>query len=296
MLSVTDKILDLQPVLVHGLGRSGSTLLMKLLGTSHEIAFDREPPCENLYLLYFLRLCGLLELDHQSEPEWQKSQLTDNLRERIGSLPWEDRSLLRTGEGEESFAISTMRGLWTQFSQVAAKNTHPADPHAVRFYAEKAAGWVVDFLSALGTGRTLRLVRDPRDIWLSVQAFDKKRGYYGFGRKEGMSKEDYLDVFLGMCQEHLEQVIASPNSNRNLLVRYEDLAIDLHAASERIGAWLGCKLDADQILGSDPTANTHVTSPSVSSSIARWKREMPRGEVQRFDEAMGDALGSFGYD
>lgn len=291
---MSKKTTDLQPIMVCGLGRSGTTLLMKLLGTSPEIAFDRESPCENRYLLYFLRLCGLLDLDRRCEPGWSKKQLLEDFEGRVGALPWKDRGLLRSGEGEESFGLSTFRMMWSEFSQFAARNTCHDDPHSVRLYAEKSPAWVVDFLFALGGGRALRLIRDPKDIWLSIQAFDARRGYYGFGRDEGMSESDYLDAFLVRSRQHLTQVIKAPDSERSLRIHYEDMAADLHSVSERVGSWLGCTLDADVILASD--SSSHMTSSSVGTSSARWKSEMSPELVKRFDASMGDALRELGYD
>ena len=53
---------SLNPLLILDLGgRSGSTLLMQLLGTSPQIAFDRVYPSEVRYLTYLLRWAKMLD-------------------------------------------------------------------------------------------------------------------------------------------------------------------------------------------------------------------------------------------
>ena len=50
---------SLTPILVAGSGRSGTTMLMALLGTDPRVAFDRVYPFENRYLTYFAKFAFL---------------------------------------------------------------------------------------------------------------------------------------------------------------------------------------------------------------------------------------------
>src|SRR5438045_1003360 len=49
----------LTPILVAGSGRSGTTMLMALLGTDPRVAFDRVYPFENRYLTYLAKFAVL---------------------------------------------------------------------------------------------------------------------------------------------------------------------------------------------------------------------------------------------
>lgn len=286
---------ELLPVLVHGLGRSGTTLLMQLLGTSPQVAFDRAPPCENRYLTYLVRLCRLLDPNHPREASWHQDAMMHDLDGRVGPPPWSDPALLRTGAEDAPFAMLALRSVWSTFSEVAARNTRPEAPASVRYYAEKAPRWLVRALPVLGGGRALHLVRDPRDVYMSVLAFNRRRGYAAFGRNEGMSDDDYLAIFLATQCEFLADVAALQDTDTSLRVRYEDLVADLGQEAVRIGGWLGITLDPDAVLQARPRLRDHTTSSSPQASVGRWRKGMPAATVERFAVELGDSLRALGY-
>ena len=176
----------LEPLLVRALfGRVGSTLMMQLLGTSSEISFDRAYPSENqslASLLYYLQplqgSCGHTQrlVDGRSRAGvvaragsvWVRGQ-----RDSFGLL--EPRR--RSGPPLYGQRPRRLDGL------LGGRGTVRRQPPL--YYAEKYGGYE-DVLTAAGNShRMIDLVRDPRDMWSSVLAFDSKRGYFGFGRRRG---------------------------------------------------------------------------------------------------------------
>jgi hypothetical protein len=267
----TPESVDLTPVLLSLIsGRCGSTLMMQLLATSGEIALDRVPPFENNYLGYLSTLAGHIALP-------VGTAAGDGLAGAIPFPPLMDR---------QELSRRALRGIWHEFSAFRREG----QPEA-RFWAEKFGDLTVP--DVLPPARVLVLVRDPRDIWCSINSFDDKRGYYGFGRSADQSRTAFLEFFL----QSVRNLVARryPSSAQVLRVRYEDLATDLPGQAVRIGGWLGTHLDADQVLAGRDRFADHMTSSTPAASVARWRRELPADEAAIFTSVLGTELRALGY-
>src|SRR5262245_6681528 len=103
----------LTPILVAGSGRSGTTMLMELLGTDPRVAFDRVYPFENRYLSYFAKFALLSgRLGKGEEPEGTRSSAFDT--DVIGPPPWPTVP----PPGVSFMALppaELLRGMWTAF-------------------------------------------------------------------------------------------------------------------------------------------------------------------------------------
>jgi hypothetical protein len=58
-------------------------------------------------------------------------------------------------------------------------------------------------------------------------------------------------------------------------LRYEDLAIDLETTAEMLGDYLGVELFSSNV---DRPAQ-HVTTPSASASVGRWRSDLDEDEA-----------------
>lgn len=274
--SAPDPAMDLAPVLLSLInGRCGSTLTMQLLATSPEIALDRIAPFENNYLGYLTRLAG-----HIALPTGADAASSEGDFPLVGGMPFPplmDRNEL---------SRRALRGIWHEFSDYR-RETQPE----ARFWAEKFGSLAVP--DSLPPARVLVLVRDPRDIWCSINSFDDKRGYFGFGRSPEQSRCEFLERFLTSVRSLIAR--RYPASARVLLVRYEDLATDLPGQAGRIGRWLGTTLDAGQVLAGRDSFADHMTSASTAASVARWRRELPAKESAIFTAELGAELRTLGY-
>lgn len=253
----------LTPVLIQlASGRSGSTLLMQLLGTSNEIAFDRTYPFEHRYLEYFLRVLN--------KP-----------------IPFDPQIIDRLALRDAAF-----RHMWFAFCEVVR-----AQQPAARFYAEKVSG---DFEILTKSGidyRLLQLVRDPRDTFTSIRAFDKRRGFYGFGRGKWQSERKYLDAWIGSVRNSIGEFARQRKAGGNvMLIRYEEMVQDLSGTAGRVGNWLGTSLLSRQAAASWDEMLHHVTSSSPAASVGRWRTELPPRIRERIDEGLQAEMRDLGYE
>ena len=95
----------------------------------------------------------------------------------LGPPPWLPRDLLEPGRGGESISNYSFRMIWAEFSRRATARTRSVSaPGAeVRYYAEKHLNtWMVK-LDELPPVRLVAVLRDPRDTYVSIEAFRKKR-------------------------------------------------------------------------------------------------------------------------
>ena len=105
------------PLLVDALGRSGSTLLMDLLGTSPKIAFDRSYPFEQFWYRYLLATSRTLVGRATASAEWDNSSLLrDGGTEAAirGAPPW-------VGGDPAPDAERFFVALWTSFGARASR-------------------------------------------------------------------------------------------------------------------------------------------------------------------------------
>ena len=229
-------------------GRTGTTLLMSLLGTSPSIAFDRRYPAEYRIGSYLARMgsqmtepfderthVGVTDFFFGPQPSW-------------GPLPFPSDAL-----DIESWRPELLRAMWAS----ASEEMLAARPDA-RWYAEKLAT-DEGLLRAAGIEVfTIDLVRDPRDILASRRSF--LAGGTDHWARDAKSVADELS-------ERLDELDAQAP---DLRLRYEDLALDLEAAAETLSEHLEVELFPSNV---DRPAQ-HVTTPSATASVGRWRSDL----------------------
>jgi hypothetical protein len=156
------------------------------------------------------------------------------------------------------------------------------------------------------------LVRDFRDVACSILAFDRKRGFPGFGRPEGATDEEYLRGPLHEMATHLRRSWES-RRDRGHLVRYEDLVLhpretltalveylELDASEATVermldlGSEAGPRLPGTSI-APEESLNGHRTTDDLRSSIGRWEQEGDAQFRALCNEVFSEALSVFGY-
>ena len=152
---------------------------MSLLGSDPRVAFDRAFPYENRYLTYFAKFVLLLQRPDLLQ-YCQPQQLFElNYLGFGGYMPGPDYVpefspyvFLPRSDAGDWFAE-----MWWKFSQDVQREI----PEAA-FYAEKAPVWLAPMLRQFLDVVTIYNFRDPRDIFLSSNAFMKKSNTLGFAR------------------------------------------------------------------------------------------------------------------
>src|SRR5215208_7302319 len=98
----------LRPLLVDYFTRDGSTLMMRLLATSPQIAVGGGYPYEHKYFAYLFRWAHLIERTDWPGRIWNANAFATLTQEQqmpmMGAPPWSPRELLEGGGTGEEFA------------------------------------------------------------------------------------------------------------------------------------------------------------------------------------------------
>ncbi len=271
-----DKLLS--SILIVGCGRSGTTAVMNLLATDPCVAFDREYPFENRHLSYYAKLALILE-NRIPDERFTQNNLFPFEESIFGPRPWNGHN---TGGQTDWLKI-----FWTVFSSEVEKSKP-----AARFYAEKAPHWLPATARRVVPCSTIYLFRDPRDIFISSNAFIKARNHYSFGRSPSDTDVDHARDIAVHFSAFFENFRHDRQRNDCFLLRYEDLAV----RPEELIGWLRRN-------GLDPRPedafeyfDVHRTSSTLTNSVERWRREGIPAEVNGFFERhLGSELQALGY-
>jgi hypothetical protein len=283
----------LHPVLVSGGGRSGTTLLMLLLGTSPRVAFDRVHPYERRYLTYLLRWAQLLRPGKAPE-SWTQVAMVGRRSEMMGPMPFPQSALV--GDPEALWRYCFLAG-WGELSARSAAAVAAAHPGVTAtHYAEKAPPWLAEELTGLLPFTALLPIRDPRDVFLSVVAFVDKRGQPGFGMHSGEDPLDFARRFVRNQRRRLRDARRALRTGGATVVRYEDLVRDLAGQARLLGDLLGVPLDPAGVAAGEAHYRHHSTSASPEESVGRWRREMDAEMRAVFAGHLAGDLEALGYE
>jgi hypothetical protein len=282
------------PILVNGIGRSGTTLLMQKLSLHPEIVvaplYPYEITLSAYYAAAFRTLISGQDREKSSDPDTLFSQENQYW---IGFNPF-NRPGLYHAAGQpgliekvfEEFVparlAETFRSIIEEYYNVLRRDQ--GRPSA-RYFAEKSN---LDEAARkaprvfFGSVREIILIRDPRDLLCSAKSFWKK------------SSTDAMTVLSAATSQLMRMQGAS--SPEMLFVKYEDLVIDVSNSMNRIYEFLGLTTtgiaDAD---GEAQLFKSHATSSSPKSSIGRWKTDLTEQEIEVSSKTFREFLEKFGY-
>jgi hypothetical protein len=289
-------------MLVGPYGRTGSTAVLYLLATSPQIALERLYPFEYRYLTYLIHWLRLLDQACPPVGEWNFDVIQNNeCLQAMGPVPFESLCLAKTPPGLEPLSKRCLRAVWRECSLHFARTILPAHigQFPILYYAEKMPYWAYEFLSTIIYTKGIFTLRDPRDVYLSGLAFDKKRGYSAFGPGMNASKEEhenYLSGFVKSSKVRLRRILKAMNSESEYVVRYENMMTDFENESQKLGDWLQVKFNSKEVFSNKKLLEIHATSASPKESTARWKRELSSKKNQLFIEHLGEELAELGYE
>jgi hypothetical protein len=294
----------LTPILVDHTGRDGSTLLMRLLATSPNVAIPGPYPYEKKYFAYLWRWSRLLERRDKSE-WWTYIDLTsltfESMKSLMGPPPWSSDVM---HDPDDPMSKRMFEAAWSEFSRRATERVRAehGDPEAdVRWYAEKHQDTRLIDLGELPPVRVLVLVRDPRDMYVSFYAFDAKRQSEGKAEFEGAqtapgeSKEERIDRFIDRERNRMRWIAEVEGSGQFPVFRYEDLVTDLPGQARRLEEWLSITLDPDAAASDAELQRVHVSASTPGASVGRWRTELDPELAERFARELRDELAALGY-
>jgi hypothetical protein len=293
----------LEPLLVDYAGRDGSTLMMRLLGSSPQIAVGPEYPYEEKYFTYLWFWSRLLEREDFPPERWHHghtgSLALESSVPMLGPPPWRTLELFDPQSPDGPISRRAFDLVWSEFSKRASRVTQAqhGSTDEVRFYAEKhLMTWRVD-TGELPPLKVLALVRDPRDVWISIRAVNvlrTERDEPLIGRDPVESEDEWLVRFIDDQRERTRWIAGLAESGVPVF-RYEDLIQDLPGQSERLQRWLGVSVDVDAVLADDSERARHSSTPSAAESIGRWREDLTSDEAAHMAELLGPQLEALGY-
>lgn len=280
----------LTPIMVRTFGRTGSTMLMQILGSQPRVCFERAYSFEHRYLSYAYNLARVASAQPANGDDWNNEVLNRGDSSRIGPLPYKSVEAMDRPRLFDTLFRSVWQGLSTEMRASARIG---ADVPA--FYAEKTPYAVAEAATTALGGRNLFLLRDPRDEMVSTRSFNAKRGYCAFDWRPDDSDASYARRLCESRRGFLQHLRTLQTDEQTIAVRYEDLALETEATVRRLGDWLGAPLDPRAARADKRILKRHSTSRDAAASVERWRSELS-GEVQAiFATEIGTELAGVGY-
>jgi len=292
----------LQPIMLNALARSGTTWLARLLIAHPEVVGYPVYPYEMHAASYWLHACRVLttpsnrvgiahpdlfwfDLQHISSPPFYSAFNEDLLK-------WFNDTYVNLIALEYK---STIQSFYDYIAKKLKKKK-------ARYFVEKQTvpnrSWLIYDLYS--KPREIFLVRDWRDVFCSIIAFNNKRGVVTFGR-EGMESDAAFAYRLGADIANLRREYHT-RADRALLVRYEELLLNPEHELKRILDYIGVDATLSTIRAMlrqankpDPLLQQHRTSRSERESIGRWKRDLSPELQEVVNAVFREHLEAFGY-
>jgi len=302
---------QLQPCLVTGLGRSGTTRLMQILSSHSGIACDDTYPYETRMAQYFMQkyFVGVSPALHL--PNYNIDNFyNQNPSVRVGPCPY---FLTPYSEGTRAEAWysreylprlekNTFRAI-DKFYLTGVKRGIIRKSQPPMYFAEKFHPTHMPFLfrELYQGAREIFLVRDFRDMFASMLGFNEKRNSEDFGR----ATVDSDMQFLRSVGQSVTQLTTSWRQRKEgaLLIHYEDMCRTPGTVASKLAEYLGFPhLDLpppDVSNGAQHQERgmaAHATSPDAATSIGKWKTVLPPDMAEHCDLVFRPALDLFGYD
>jgi len=297
----------LQPLIVTTLGRTGSTWFMRLLGQHQSIVayrpFEFEPRAGSYWVQVFKALAdpkSYLQRLIATDPveRWWLGPETPRPPRHI---PDPEVVKCLGGTGVISLAAFCQGQLDDLYRSIAAAGGLKGG----KYFAEKYLPnppFVRQMLWEWYSGaKEVVLVRDPRDIFCSIESFNAKRGYLAFARNRLTDEFEYIKMLIQQMHRLVRTWKARPSAVH--LLRYEDLVREPTRTLTSVLQYLEIDASAevvDAVLqrASIETAamSQHRTSRSPADSIGRWRTDLSADLRALFATECGEILTQLAYD
>jgi hypothetical protein len=265
----------LQPLAVTSMGRSGSTYLMHLLLAHPAVAGHDAYPYEGRWMAYALALRRLLV-----------EAPTTLGHHRPARIPWGPGAAVTPGLPETETTTAAREHAADVMARTMIRR---AFPETASYLAEKGAP-IAELRELFAAPAEIILVRDPRDIFASILAFNRKRGFDDFGRQTVDTDESFVEVFTERAARFAQML--ERRAPGAIVVRYEDLVEQPGPVWETVTAGLDI---ASSGVPDSAALDAHRTSSDGSASVGKWRRELDVRLAERLDAALRDVIGALGY-
>lgn len=300
---------SLSPLLITTLGRTGSSALLGTLGMHPQISVYKPFEQEARYIGYYLQMFKTLS----SAKSWQaplgyatefvsQEQLIGNVNSShflhycVYEKMW-DYFYNKYVPNLFKFCNTQLSKLYREVAKLDGKNSP-------LYMAEKFVfgNELQEVKLLFPKAKEIVLIRDPRDTYASILAFNKKNGKLAFGREFFEDNQGYLvEAFIPNVMKLYDYW--SANRSSVLLVRYEDFIQNPHETLIKICNFINIKSSPvliDDLIAKAKEYNhdaqaAHQTSESPFSSIERYKSVLSAGEISQINKLLCKPLIEFEY-
>ena len=299
-----------QPLMLTAIGRSGTTMVMQMLGEHNKVLTSGFYPYEVKQSAYWMHLLKILS----SPADFDNSSHPDKFEENLGLIghnPYNHQEFLRQFNAPENFQNYYDKILPRALVDFSVKRTDEfyelvavsESKFDAVYFAEKFLPTHVQSVinDVYRSPREVILTRDFRDIICSAKSFNKRRGSESFGRERAIDDFDWVRrVFSTGARRVLEAW--NDRKDSAIHVRYEDLILDPTTQMRRIFNYL--EVDSSDVLIRkikekiflSASGGHHRTSEDSKKSIARWRSDMPADLLEYCNEKLSGELKAFGYE
>lgn len=297
----------LQPLLVNSFGRTGTTLLMRMLAAHPAVITYARPPFEVRGGKYWMHVLKTLAAPTDARTQVGAPMEFHQQPLAAGGNPfysaefsaWPEVEAWSGAQYVEDLAAFCQRSIDGWYLATARAQGKAAEP--LVYFAEKHFPDAYPRLirDLYPSAREIFLVRDFRDMIASMLAYNARQGRGDFGRDRAGSDE----AWLAYLHQNFRVLRAAwrDRGEPGSLVRYEDLVRDPAATLSSLLTFLG--LDAapesvtSLIAAADaPELRGHGSSRSPAASIGRWRDDLSPAMRLAIEETFGDLLHDFGYE
>jgi hypothetical protein len=277
--------------------------MMRLLASSPEIALGARYPYEQRYFTYLWRWSRLLDRSDWPRDVWGANEVCSVAQEAslplLGPPPWSPRDLIEESADGQAMSSRCFELVWQEFSRRAGERTRNLHRSAAeaRYYAEKHLDTWNLRLDELPQVELLVLLRDPRDVWVSVQAFEQANPAVADFRAGGsINHDELLRYQIARQRVRLRWIADLLEADDPPVIRYEDLVLDLPGVAARVERRLGVSLDTEAAGARDRVFKRHTSSASPEGSIGRWRQELDPAVAELFTKGLEAELRVLDFD
>ena len=271
-----------------GCPRSGTTLLRRIVDAHPDVAITKETH----WIVQLLGEGHPASTDAPVTPELLEGLLS---HKRFARLELDPRRLEHLVAQEEPVSYAELvTAVYDLFGEL----------HGKRLVGDKTPRYVrhIPTLHGLWSqAKFVHLIRDGRDVCLSVQSWDKDKR---FVTRISTFEEDPVST-IALWWEQLvrlgREAGAELPADLYHEVRYERLVAEPTRECRKLCDFLGLPYDERMLrfhegrTKDDPGLDAKSAWRPITPGLRSWRTEMAGGDIERFEAVAGDLLGELGY-